>query len=182
MFHLACTRFTNDTYQENKNYRENHNEVVIYGAGLKIRDTYSSDILLFVAEMNNTTNKIEGIGLIKNMLVCDKKYRIYENSEYNRYIYRGKHWVSRSQINDFDSEINDIFDIILFKGKSHLKCRTGITVITDRLFVHWNYDLKSLKEKVRQLFVHYFDEQTNKMLNEENNNAEIEYCDKNIEK
>ena len=37
--------------------------------------------------MNNERNRIEGIGLIKNLLVVDKRHKIYENNDYNRYIY-----------------------------------------------------------------------------------------------
>lgn len=156
MFHLACTRFNNSTYEENKTYRVNNNEQAIYGSTLKIREIYSINSLIFVAEMNNDTNKIEGIGLIRNALVHNKKHKIYENNEYNRYIYRGDYWLSRTQIEDFDKEILTIFDTILFKGKSHLKCRTGITVISDKLFIHWRYELNELKQKVKQLFLHYF--------------------------
>lgn len=156
MFYLACTRFNNTTYDENIRYRTKNNESVIYGSTLKIRDIYSPGSLIFIAEMNNETNKIEGIGLIKNHLVYDKRHRIYDNNEYNRYIYRGKYWLSRSQINEFNPEILEIFDNILFKGKSHLKCRIGITIITEKLFVHWDYELRTLKNMVKSLFLHYF--------------------------
>ena len=44
----------------------------------------------------------------------------------------------------------------MFKGKSHLKCRIGITIITEKLFIHWMYELKELKNKVKELFIHYF--------------------------
>jgi len=157
MFYLACTRFNNTTYDENINYRNKHNEVVIYGSTLKIRDIYSSGILMFIAEMNNEKNRIEGIGLIKNLLVNDKRHKIYKsNDEYNRYIYRGKYWLSRDQINELNPQVLEIFDNILFKGKSHLKCRIGITIITKKLFVHWNYELTNLKNMVKELFIKYF--------------------------
>ena len=157
MFYLACTRFNNTTYDENIHYRNKHNEVVIYGSTLKIRDIYTSGILMFIAEMNNEKNRIEGIGLIKNLLVNDKRHKIYKsNDEYNRYIYRGKYWLSRDQINEYNPEILEIFDNILFKGKSHLKCRIGITIITKKLFVHWNYELTNLKNMVKELFIKYF--------------------------
>jgi hypothetical protein len=156
MFYLACTRFNNTTYDENIRYRDKHNENVIYGSTLKIRDKYPVGGLIFIAEMNNETNKIEGIGLIKNQLVHDKRHKIYDNNEYNRYIYRGKYWLSREKINEFDPEVLEIFDTILFKGKSHLKCRIGITIITEKLFIHWIYELKELKNKVKNLFTNYF--------------------------
>jgi len=156
MFYLACTRFNNITYYKNIHYRNKYNENVIYGSTLKIRDIYHVGSLIFIAEMNNDTNKIEGIGLIANQLVHNKRHKIYDNDEYNRYIYRGKYWLSREQINEFDPEILEIFDNILFKGKSHLKHRIGITIITEKLFTHWIYELNALKNKVKQLFMNYF--------------------------
>jgi hypothetical protein len=172
MFYLACTRFNNATYDENIRYRNKYNEIAIYGSTLKIRELYSPGSLIFVTEMNNEKNRIEGIGLIKNLLVYDKKHRIYENNEYNRYIYRGKYWLSREQINSFDPEITEIFDDILFKGKSHLKCRLGITVITEKLFVHWNYELTILKNKVKKMFLHYFQKKMDEEFIEEEEKEE----------
>ena len=156
MFYIACTRFNNTTYEENTNFRHKHNETAIYGTTLKIRNIYNLGTLIFIVEMNNEQNKIEGIGLIKNMLVCDKRYKIYDNDEYNRYIYKGKYWLSRTQINNVNEKITEIFENILFKGKSHLKCRMGITIITEKLFVHWNYDLQILKNMVKYVFISYF--------------------------
>ncbi len=156
MFYLACTRFNNTTYAENTNYRNKNNEIAIYGTTLKIRNIYNVGTLIFIVEMNNEQNKIEGIGLIKNLLVYDKRYKIYDNDEYNRYIYKGKYWLSRNQINNENEKIIEIFENILFKGKSHLKCRIGITIITEKLFVHWNYDLQILKNMVKCVFLSYF--------------------------
>ena len=196
MFYIACTRFNNSTYKENIAYREKHNENVIYGAALKIRNIYSIGSLMFVAEMNNETNKIEGVGLIKNQLVLDKRYKIYENNEYNSYIYRGKYWLSREQLAKLDEEIIEIFDNILFKGKSHLKCRTGISILTDKLFTHWIYELRILKNKIKMAFLDHYkhnidfdsDEQLEKEKEKEKEIFEIipkkrrlVICDKNIE-
>ncbi len=167
MFYLACTRFNTETYDENIRYRNMHKEIVIYGSTLKIRETYSIGCLIFIAEMNNDTNQIEGIGLIKNLLVYDKRHNIYCNAEYNRNIYRGNYWLSRKQIGEFDPTILEIFDTILFKGKSHLKRRMGITIITEKIFVHWIYELMELKNKVKKLFIHYFKQMTEEIKVEE---------------
>jgi hypothetical protein len=156
MFHIACTRFNNFTYNENTDYRNKYNEIVIYGTSFKIRNIYSVGSLIFIAEMNNETNKIEGIGLIRNYLVSDKRYKIYDNNDYNRYIYRGTYWLSRDQILLLDPEIIEIFDNILFKGKSHLKRTSGITILTEKLFTNWNYELHDLKEKVKHAFIVHF--------------------------
>jgi hypothetical protein len=153
MFYIACTRFNNATLQENMDYRLKNNEPAIYGAALKIRNIYPIGCLIFIIEMNNDTNKIEGIGLIKNNLVNNINNKIYQNYQYNRFIYKGKYWVSRETIVSFNSSIIDIFDKILFKGKTHLKCRTGITIITNKLLSHWNYEIENLKQQIKQLFI-----------------------------
>jgi hypothetical protein len=171
MFYLACTRFNDTTFTENMNYRNKNNEIVIYGSTLKIREIYPPGSLIFIAEMNNEHNMIEGIGLIKNWLVHDRRHKIYENNEYNRYIYRGKYWLSRDQIDEFNPQILEIYDNILFKKKSHLKCRIGITIITEKLFVHWDYELQILKNMVKNLFINYFkniiDNNIDNIINEE---------------
>ena len=156
MFYIACNRFNNATYKENMEYRMKYNESVIYGPSYKIRNIYPVGSLIFVAEMNNETNQIMGIGLIKNSLVSDKRYNVYENGEYNRYIYRGNYWISRENLLTIDGEIVEIFENILFKGKSHIKRRTGITVLSEKLFMNWIYELKSLKNKVKTAFINHF--------------------------
>lgn len=157
MFYIACTRFNNETFQQNMEYRLKNNIKVIYGSALKIRHTYKSDSIIFVVEMNNDLNRIEGIGLIKNNLVYNTRHRIYEHIEYNRYIYQGNFWLNRDLLESLDSDIIIIFDNILFKGKSHLKCRSGITIITEKLFTHWkDYKLDELKEKLKNVFLFYY--------------------------
>ena len=155
MYHIACTRFTDETWEENINYRNKNDEKVIYGSSVKIREIYNKGSLLFVAEMNNNQNKIEGIGLIRNLLV-DDRHKIYKNSEYNRFIYRGNYWLSRQQLIDNDEEIVQILDNILFKGKSNLKRFLGITILTKKLFTNWNYDLSDLLKNIKQVFLRTF--------------------------
>jgi len=171
MFHIACTRFNNSTYKENLEYREKNKEALIYGSAFKIRNLYSSGCLLFVVEMNNETNRVEGIGLIRNLLVSDKRHKIYENSDYNRFIYRGKYWIDRVKLDHKDKEIGEILDNILFKGKSHLKFRTGITIITEKLFTHWDYELRTLKNKIKFVFLNHFNNM-NEFYNEINEEQE----------
>jgi len=164
-FYLATTRFNCKTYSENIHYRKTNEIIAIYGTCVKIQNKYSPDTIMFVIEMNNDTNYIEGISLIRNKLNYDK-HKIYDNPEYNRYIYKGDYWISRNEILVIDEEIVDIFDTILFKGKSHVKRHAGISIITDKLLTNWNYDLSTLKTRVKNLFVQeyrkkYSQEETN---------------------
>lgn len=152
MFYIASTRFNNKTYRENHAYREKHLEPVIYGTDIKINHKYSPGSLIFVIEMNNDKDQIEGIGLIRNNLVHDTK-KIYDNPDYNRYVYRGDYWLDRETILSVDKDIVKICDLILFKGKSHMKRVSGISVLTEKLFTNWIFELKDLKEKIKSLFL-----------------------------
>ena len=177
MFYIASTRFNNETYNENMTYRKKSGIPVIYGTSIRIQEKYDIGTLMFVAEMNNEENRIEGIGLIRNTQVYDKKHTIYSNSDYNRYLYKGDCWISRETILDKDDEIAKICDTVLFKGKSNLKRLSGISVLTAQLFTNWDYKLSVLKEKIRVLFISEFSGSSSS-LNGFNNN--ILLCENNL--
>ena len=84
MFYIASTRFNNETHAANMAYRKKTGDPVIYGTNIRIQGKYDPGSLIFVIEMNNDENRIEGIGLIRNTLIFEKKHNIYENSDYNK--------------------------------------------------------------------------------------------------
>ena len=53
-------------------------------------------------------------------------------------------------------ELVDIFDKMLFKGKSHLKRQSGITIVTEKLTKKWEQDLDQLKRRIRDIFIRQF--------------------------
>ncbi len=63
---IATTRFNDDTYKQNINYKVKmkHNGA-LYGSPVKIKDNIPLHTAIYVIEMNNSTNVIEGIGMIK---------------------------------------------------------------------------------------------------------------------
>jgi hypothetical protein len=161
MFYIASTRFNNETHAANMAYRKKTGDQVIYGTNIRIQGKYDPGSLMFVIEMNNDENRIEGIGLIRNTLIFEKKHNIYENSDYNRYIYRGDYWLSRQQLEEIDAELVEICELISFKGKSHLKRLSGISVITKQLFTNWDYCFYKMKAKIRGAFIKVFKSNTN---------------------
>ena len=157
MIYLASTRFNNDTWQENCSYKRLHNmNGVIYGTNIRIKCSHSLGALFFVIEMNNQTNKIEGIGLIRNQLVLDKRYNVYSIGDYNRYIYKGDYWISRERLCYYDKELVDIFETILFKGKGHFKRQSGISVVSSLLFEKWEYDEEIIRAVLKNIFIKEF--------------------------
>ena len=125
MIKIMATRFNNKTWEENCRWREKNNfQGCIYNTPVYIKDNIPLQISLFVIEMNNETNKIEGIGKIINYVHTDRKYKVYSESNYNRYTYRGKHRINRDMIKD--KEKLEKLEERLFKGKGHLKRGQGI--------------------------------------------------------
>jgi hypothetical protein len=85
--------------------------------------------------MNNSSNQIEGIGLIKNRAyITDIKYSIYNTDNYNRYVYKGSCRLDRETIERYNSYLVEVLEYILFKEKTHLKRGSGFIKITKKLF------------------------------------------------
>jgi hypothetical protein len=58
----------------------------------------------------------------------------------------------------------EICDLVLFKGKSHLKRQSGISVLTKQLFTNWDYSLQKMKGKIRGVFIGAFKSNNNIIL------------------
>jgi hypothetical protein len=130
---IATTRFNDETYQQNKIYKTKiKHSGTIYGIPRKIKDKIPLGSCIYVIEMNNSKNKIEGIGLIKNEQVLDKNYRLYEERDYNRYIYKGSKHISIEEIKDvYFNKVIEVLEYCCFKGNRHYKRGQGITEISD---------------------------------------------------
>jgi hypothetical protein len=75
--------------------------------------------------MNNDTNKIMGIGMIRNHPVLNKFF-VYDNGNYNRYVYIGKNRISRTDMSEEEEKVMQIFDILCFQGNRHMKRGQGL--------------------------------------------------------
>jgi hypothetical protein len=131
---IASTRFNNHTWNENVNYRNRiHHNGCIYGCPQSISSKILDESLLYIFEMNNSLNRIEGIGLIKNKIYYDNYYKIYSDGNYNRFVYKSNYRVDRKQLELCYPDILSLFELILFKGKTHLKRGFGITQVPEKL-------------------------------------------------
>ena len=128
MITIATTRFTDETFFENELYRECHTNVAcIYGAPQPMSPFIDHKSIVFVVEMNNTTNLVMGIGLIRNQYVINKRLKVYSTGNFNRFVFKGKYRIDRGEI---PQELVDILEILLFTGKTHMKRGAGFTSIT----------------------------------------------------
>lgn len=142
MYTVCCTRFTNNTWEENKNWKEENNYIgCIYNSPTKIKDNVAQSIVIFMVEMNNDLNLITGIGIFKNYVCTDKYYKVYKDGNYNRYTYKGSYRIDRSEFNRKELIYIKILEHLIFKGSYHLKRSDGITQMPSRILnnSHINY-------------------------------------------
>jgi hypothetical protein len=156
MFTIASTRFNNSTLAENFEYRIKTNNACIYCSPQRMSPKIKTDSLVFIVEMNNELNQIEGIGLIKNTIQHDKYFKVYQDCNFNRYVFKGKYRINREELIRYNSKMVEILDNILFKGKTHLKRGSGITTITDKLLKNERCEKLDIKSIIKEIFINNF--------------------------
>ena len=131
-FYLATTRFTEKTYEENKEWRLKHNwKGCIYSINKYIPKNIPKDNMVFVIEMNNTTNKIMGIGLLRNYVNYDHKVRMYNNeySHFNNIVYHSNYRKDVEEMNKKELKYIELLELLLFYGKDNSKRLDGISYL-----------------------------------------------------
>jgi len=125
---MLTTRFTTETFQENKRYRDIYNIPCIYSTSLPISDKLPYQDY-YVLEMNNSINKIMGIGKISKTL--QPTATIYSYKYYNRYTYKGIYaQIYYESTNNLPQEYQDIItetERKIFYGRGHLKRGSSFT-------------------------------------------------------
>jgi len=97
-----------------------------------------------------------GIGLIRNRPTFDKYYKIYENGNYNRYIYKSEYHLDRDVLQRHNAKLVEALDYILFKEKTHLKRGTGFVTVPAKLLNHSRCEQMNLKNEIRDAFINVF--------------------------
>ena len=131
---ITTCRFNDVTWAENCMYRERMGHTgCLYGVPMKITGSIPLNTPLFVVEMNNTTNKVEGIGLILNMIE-HVRLNIYPSSgNHTRYIYKGDRRISRETMEEYNPTFVALLDVICFKGYKHMKRGNGFMRMTPKI-------------------------------------------------
>jgi hypothetical protein len=121
---MLTTRFTTETFQENKRYRDTYNIPCIYSSSLPISDKLPYQDY-YVLEMNNSTNRIMGIGKISKTL--QPTAYIYSYKYYNRYTYKGIYAPVTETLIPEHKDIITRIERKIFYGKGHLKRGSSFT-------------------------------------------------------
>lgn len=154
---IASSRFNQQTWEENCSYRRMKNmDGCIYGSPCQLSSKILPKTLVFIQEMNNTTNKIEGIGLIYNNIKCDRYYRVYDAGNYNRYIYTSKFRISRDVLLHYNPELVKALEHVLFKEKTHMKRGSGITTVPEKLLKHKLFNGINARIELIDIFKRHF--------------------------
>lgn len=160
---IASTRFNNETLEQNQKYKEENGITgFIYCQRIRIKEQVPLNSLLYLVEMNNSTNQILGIALIKNAIATDKYYRVYSSSDFNRYIYKADHRFSRDELVVLNLDLVLALEQICFKGKTHLKRIPGISVISDKLLSLPVCKNINFKRELRAMFLQKYYNDTSK--------------------
>lgn len=123
---ILTSRFNSETWCENENYRHNNKNIgCIYCSPDPITEKIPTESIMFVLEMNNDTNKIMGIGMIRNRPLS-RRIQVYNEGNYNRYIYTGNMRISRDKMSTSEEEVMKAFDVLCFKGNRHMKRGQGL--------------------------------------------------------
>ena len=165
MFYVTG-RFNNETRETNYAYRKKHNLACIYCCPTQLSPKIYYNAPVFVIEMNNSTNKLEGIGLIKNNCETQKYFKVHSDSNTNRYTYIGKYFIERDIIDHYNSHLVFVLEQILFKGKTHSKRGSGLTLFPEKVINNvLNKVIKmdisegiDIKKEIKQLFIYQFRE------------------------
>jgi hypothetical protein len=158
MFTVVTGRYNNETWEASVNYRQKRNFSCIYAPPFKLADSIHVNSPVFVIEMNNSTNQIMGIGLIKNKLITDRVYKVQSDSNCNRFIYIGDYHISREVLDQYNPFLVYVLDEILFKGYTHSKRGSGLTKIPEKVLKLDICEGLDIKKEIKNIFVYHFRE------------------------
>ena len=156
---LMTTRFNTDTWNERERWlTQTQWSGAYYGTPKEVKSSVKG--LMLVLEMHNSENKVKAIGLVKAQAhPPDRIHQIYNDRNYNRYIYKSKYRLILDQIEllPMEKKIIAIFNRLLFKGACHLKRGQGIMEMP--LWIMQNKQVDFLKY-LKALFARHFKPQT----------------------
>ena len=148
--YLLTSRFNSDTWEQNKQFRLEKKIDCIYCSPDPISQHIPIDSVMFILEMNNDSNRIMGIGMVRNRAVVNR-YVVYMEGNYNRFNFIGKNRIDRSEMNDREEEVMKAFDILCFTGNKHMKRGQGLKSFPIEMLFNCSKKL-DLVDFIREMF------------------------------
>jgi hypothetical protein len=128
----------------------------MYCSPVELSAKISYNMPVFVIEMNNRTNQIEGVGLIKNKPETSRYYKVHEDGNTNRYIYIGDYYIDRNVLDEYNSPLLYALEVILFTGYTHSKRGPGLTLIPEKATKRDVCEGINIKKEIREIFLYHF--------------------------
>ena len=110
----------------------------------------------------NDTNKIEGIGAIRIYPSFSDPKVVYQNKNYNRYVYSGKYRLDRDVLIRHNEQLVNTIEKLVFTGKTHMKRGAGLSKMSKKLLTDKRKpsDIHILRD-IRTIFINMFVEEKN---------------------
>jgi len=123
---IYVTRFNNETYKQYVEYcKKYEGKECIYNAPVAFNDKTRENDNIYVLEMNNSLNKIMGIGKISRRMYT-RKHKIFADMNYNRFSYEGTEHIGFYNFPDDLREQIEKIEKVIFYTKGHIKRGHGI--------------------------------------------------------
>ena len=120
MAYLVTTRFNDKTFSQNRQFCRKYNKKSLYCNPHPLPPNIPIDGVVYVIEMNNSKDKITGIGKIKNRLKYNV-YNVYEEEFYNQNHFEGEERVDSDELDEREKEFIQSLEQQCFYGRGHLK-------------------------------------------------------------
>ena len=117
---LFTTRFNDQTFTQNRKFCKKYNKKSLYCNPHPLPANVPSGGTVYVIEMNNSKDKIVGIGKIKNNLKYNV-YNVYEEEFYNQNHFEGEERVDSDEFLETEKEFINSLEQQCFFGRGHLK-------------------------------------------------------------
>ena len=172
MVFICTTRFNTETLEQNCAWRRRNQKMhqCVYGSPIPVKRSVHENAWMIVLEMQNDTNKIAGIGLVKNSPNLQNnnvsrvssnsggnvglKPSVYKCGNYNRFIYQGAYRIdllsNELELTREEELVIKILELALFYGPNHSKRGKGICELPKH--VACLYDFKECLKQLVQRF------------------------------
>lgn len=133
---ILTSRFNTQTREENERFRrKNWGKGCLYCAPEQVSQTIPPQAKMIVLEMDNDKNQIFAIGMCANKSFINK-YAVYQDYNYNRYNYIGKHRILRSEFTPLEEAVFKALDQLCFYGNEHMKRGHGLKSFPAKFLVN----------------------------------------------
>lgn len=156
---LCVTRFNNKTWEELSIFKRSNDNINVYNSPSRMKDEVRFNTNFIIFEMNNETNTIMGVSVVKNKPLF-RKNKIFSDNNYNRFSFEIQHRIDTSELSEAERDKTKLVEKMVFTKKTHLKRGSGITVCGSKSF-----DIHSInKKEIIQFFQQMFKERNNNII------------------